>query len=402
MNPGLRVVVVICVLALVEGVAVSLLRPFIAPYAVSLGAGATVVGIAVALSQVSGLLIAVPFGAAADSIGSRRLVTSGAITLSAGAALLAFTGTIGGLLVSQFIIGLGTLAVGLAIQALATRPFGSEDHDPRRVTGFATFTLVGNLIGPALGGILIDLDGYATAFSAVVVMGLLSVLISLLLPSSRLLAETTQSIVAKVRVSGLTGLLLSPYRGAGDLFREPVVRIVVLASGLAVGLTHLRNSFLPLYFENLGWSSSLIGVLLSATAAAGIVSRVLHPVLDRRLPMWIYLGGSLVLGAVAIVATVLTSSLAVVVVTMVVSGFMLGAGNPITLTLVARRVATDRRGLAVGLRLTVNRLTTAVGPVLFGALATVGGVRMTMGAISAAGAVAGAAATRRFRAVSDD
>lgn len=394
-----RVIVVIAVVSFIEGTSTAMLRPFIAPYAASLGADAFVVGVAVALSQVPGFVLAVPFGAAADALGGRRLLIGGVLALSAGAGLLAWASNVPGLLASQLVIGMGTLGVGVALQALATRPVPGADHDPRRVTAFSTFILVGNLVGPIVAGVLIDYRDFAAAFAAVVVLGLVSIAVAPLLPSGR-------GARVRDRLAGEDGemdarrsmtLLWEPYRGAGTLFREGAVGIAVVASGVAVMLSHLRASFLPLYFEDLGWSASLIGVVLSVAALAGIASRVLHPLIDRHIPMWLYLAGCLVLGSLGITATVATSSLAVVVGAMAVSGFMLGASNPITLTLLARNIAAERRGLGVGLRLTMNRFGTASGPILFGALASFAGVRLTMAAMSLVAAGYGAAASRPFK-----
>lgn len=394
-----RIIVVIALVSFIEGASTAMLRPFIAPYAVSLGADAFVVGLAVALSQVPGFLLAVPFGAAADALGGRRLLMGGVLTLSLGAATLALTSNVGGLLASQLVIGMGTLGVGVALQALATRPVPGADHDPRRVTAFSTFILVGNLVGPILAGVLIDYRDFAAAFAAVVVLGVVSIAVAPLLPSGsgiRVRDRLTDDEGALDPRRPLT-LLWEPYRGAGSLFREGAVGIAVVASGVAVLLSHLRASFLPLYFEQLGWSASLIGVVLSVAALAGIASRALHPLIDRRLPLWLYLAGCLVLGSLAITVSVATSSLAVVVGAMAVSGFMLGASNPITLTLLARTVTAERRGLGVGLRLTMNRFGTAAGPMVFGALASLAGVRLAMAAMTLAGATYGVAASRPFR-----
>lgn len=396
-----RIIVVIAVISFIEGSSTSMLRPFIAPFAVSLGADALVVGLAVALSQAPGFIIAVPFGAAADLLGARRLLVAGVLGLSLGAALLATTTTIASLLASQLVIGIGTLGVGVALQAMATRPVLGADHDPRRVTAFSTFILVGNLVGPVAAGVLIDFRDYSTAFWAVVLLGVVSISVAPLLPRRK-----NDRVRMRDRVTADNGafdarrsmtLLWSPYRGATTIFRERTVRIAVLLSGVAVMLTHLRASFLPLYFEGLGWSASLIGVVLSVAALAGVLSRVLHPLIDRHVAMWLYMGACVVLGSIAITATVATSSLPVVLIAMAVSGFMLGASNPITLTLLARSVTADRRGLAVGLRLTINRLGTAAGPLAFGALAAVGGVQATMAGMTLAGAAFGAVSSWRFR-----
>jgi MFS family permease len=86
----------------------------------------------------------------------------------------------------------------------------------------------------------------------------------------------------------------------------------------------------------------------------------------RQLLIW-----SMVLPAAALVALPALDHVALLYVAMIVIGFGLGLGQPVTLAWVASRAPSDVRGTAIGLRLSGNRLGQMVLPAVVGA---VGGV----------------------------
>lgn len=375
-----------------------MLRPFVAPYAATLGAGSVFIGLVVAGMHIPGLFLAVPFGALSDRWGPRRLSRFGLAMLSGGAGLLALSDGLPTVLVSQLIIGVGTIGCALALQASATQDTNATEHDPRRVTAFSTFVLAGHLLGPVLAGYLTDSRGHEAAFAAVSALVAVSLLGTFRLPAWRTAASLdSDTASASGRLRFMARSVAEPYSGARHLARTPAITAVISASALAVTMSHLRTAFLPLHFEALGWPSVTIGLVLSVAAGAGLVSRAVHSYIDRRLPTWLYMAGSLVLGSAALGLAVATPSLTIIVASVAVSGFMLGAANPISLTLLARLVSQQQRSLSVGLRLTGNRLGTAVAPIIFGLVAAITGVQLALGLIAAAVAGSGGFLCRHLR-----
>lgn len=402
-RPADRTLVVISVLAFIEGSSTSIVRPFIAPYAATLGASVLVIGVAVTLAQLPGLLLAVPLGSAINRIGIRRILVCGVLLLGSGTLVMALSRNVAGLLLSQVVIGLGTLAAGLSLQALATSPVAELDHDPRLVTGLTTFTLVGGLVGPVVAGTMIDRYGYPSAFGSVAVLCSLSAATAMLLPRIRRLRESAPVGGTRApspnRVLHSLHRLASPYLGAGALMRDRLVAVTLVSSSIAVSMSNVRRSFLPLYFDEIGWTASAIGLVMSITAAAGIASRALHSTLDRRLRSWVYMGACLVIGAASLAVTVATTATTLIVGAMAVSGFALGAANPITLTMLARSVAPHRRGLGVGLRVTTNRLGSTSLPLVFSAAAAAGGLRLATVVLSSLTALVGGLSANTLRRI---
>lgn len=382
--------------AVAFGSAQSMLRPLVAPYAVTLGAGPLLAGFAVSLLALPGFFLAVPMGSIADRFGRRLLLLAGAVVLGVGGIVLTIVASLTGLFVGQLIIGLGVLALGVGLQAAASMPADGATVDVRRVSGFSTLLMVGHMTGPVLGGVLTDWGGHATAFAGLVVIAVGVGLVALWLPrgegSSAGAAERGEKTGARANATNL----FASYPQARALARERGVLAVVVASSLGVGLLQVRSAFVPLHLDAVGWSASAIGLALSGAGLAGLVARAFFPWLDRRFSSQGLMTVSLVIGAASLSGAVLTTSTEVVFVSLAVSGFALSPTNPLTLVMMSRLISVDRRGLGVGLRLTLNRFSNWVAPVALGGVAALAGIQASLVACSLAAAAAGAAVGRRL------
>lgn len=386
-----RSMLLVLLVALVFACAQSMVRPLVAPYATTLGAGPLLAGLAVSLQPLPGFVLAVPLGATADRFGQKRVLIGGASLLALGGVVLSSVPTLAGLFVGQVIAGAGVLGLGIGGQATATMPVGDKTVDVRRVSGYSTALMVGHMVGPMLGGFVTDLGGYRAAFTALVVIAAGTGLLSALLPRP---ARPCGGAERRRRAASFS--LLASYPQARRLARHRGVMAAVLASSIGVGLLQIRSAFLPLHLDQLGWSASGIGLALSGAGFAGLISRTVFPVVERRFSTRLLLTFGLVTGAGALSVAVLTDSAALVFVAVAASGFVLSPTNPLTLIAMSRFVGAGQRGLAVGLRLTMNRLSNWLAPVLIGGLAALAGIQPALVASSIVIAAAGAAVGRRL------
>lgn len=107
-------------------------------------------------------------------------------------------------------------------------------------------------------------------------------------------------------------------------------------------------------------------------ASLGI--RVLLPALTRAVSSGRVLVWSTAVGVVAISVTPAFATMWPLVLAAVLLGCQMGLNPPITVELMARFSTATERGLAAGMRTTVNRLAQMVQPVLFGGMASVIGL----------------------------
>jgi MFS family permease len=178
------------------------------------------------------------------------------------------------------------------------------------------------------------------------------------------------------------------------------VQLAVLSSAGVFVAVSVRQAFLPVALQELGYPATVIGALISLGALAAVLVRPLMPLVSRRL------GGSARTLVVAMAAVALgvgllgaATSLWAFVVLGVVVGFGTGVGLPLSIVTVASHVDPRHRGAALGLRLSLNRAAQLVMPVLVGAVIGAFGFGAgfgVAGALLAALAVAAALRVGRF------
>lgn len=318
-----------------------------------------------------------------------RLVQGSALVLAAGAGVVALAPDVWGVAVGTVVLGLGHLLFTITGQAAIARYSGDAELD----LGFGWFTAsysVGQAVGPLLGGVVVgtgsveaagrlaDIDLALWAGSALAVLALPVLLLPLgTLPRARRAPGVEHDVAARAPVRQVLGL-----RGVGS---------AMFASMALLATMDILIAFMPVVGERAGVSPVVVGWLLAVRGAAGIVSRVLLPVLSRRLSRRSLLiasvvaaGLSLALAPVFIRDTLITGSL------LAVGGFFLGLGQPLTMTLISTRVPLRWRSQALAVRLMGNRIGQVAFPLLAGLvvapLGPVGAIWLACAVLIASGA----------------
>ncbi len=359
------------------------LRPLMAPYVASLGARPHLVGFAVGIQAIPGLLMAIPLGYLADRAGARVPIGLGGLGMAAGATMLFALPTLPGVFAAQIVFGAGAIAAWIGIQAglvAFTRSGGDQRVERvRNISRNSLFMSAGQVVGPTLGGILTDRLGIRAAFGFVMAAAIAIAVSSRLLerherssepdeePAPELEAEAVAAEPAPAQV--VAARRGSDFRtGVGDLARSRGVVVAMLASFLGLFMLDVRTSFHPLYLDSIDFSSTEIGLILSAGAFCMFLARPMLPVLSRvlrdRTIVMLILG----VGAWAVCLVVFTSSFATIMVLSLVAGTVLGLSQPFTLSLIANYSPQGRGGLGVGFRMVANRSAHLLSPIVLGAL----------------------------------
>ena len=326
----------------------TLLLPLLA---LRFGVGAGGIGLLVAGAAVLPLLLAVPIGTAVDRWGARRIMA------------LSFAGTAVALLpmvvqpsltwlVVAFVIG-SALQNGFIIGAQALiAALGAEGRSREVAYGWWTTAMAaGQVVGPIAAGVLLDFSGVRPAFAVVTA--------SLAIAAALMLA---------MRSRGRSETFVPPFRwrAAVGLLRDRTVGIAVLTSAAAVWAMTIHATFLPVHLESLAMSAATIGVLLSLRSAAAVVIR---PVMPQVIAL---LGGreraaayTLVTLAAGLAGVLVSPSPWVIGLWVVLFGAGHGLSQPLSMVMVADRVAARERGAALGVRLMLNRLSQVLAPLMF-------------------------------------
>ncbi len=363
-------------------------------YAVALGLDAATVGLLVALPNVFPVLLAVPAGRAVDGKGALRWMLVGSLGLVSAPLIVATVGGTGSLVVAQLLLGLFHVFLTLASQAFVAT-LGTRASFERDFAWYSTSLAAGRLGGPLLAGVMIDAAGFRPAFAVVTGALLLSTGLVATLRRWRPEHDATAATPDQPRDEPSAGSRLAapppagarPRPGARALLGNVGLQLAVLSSAGVFVAIAVRQAFLPVYLSELSYSATSIGALLSLGGLAAVLVRPIMPLLSRTM------GGparTLVVAmsavAIGVGLTGLVSSYGVIALLTVIAGLGAGVGLPLSIVTVASHVDPRSRGLALGVRLSLNRVAQLVAPVAVGAVVAASG--FALGFALAGGALA--------------
>lgn len=378
----------ILVISLLNGTAVYAIRPMASYRALQLGAGPVELGLIASSYAVLSLFAAFLIGRWTDRLGPPRFMVAGASLLAISALSAIWIESIIGLAIGQALLGLGQIMNLVSAQTLVANQATRDQRDER----FGLYAMVasgGQLIGPGVAGIIAG--GIADEIAV---------------PGVNLLPVFVFAAVVALASVSLSGFLVRQARNQPQVARpasssghvsaaravlgRPSIPQAMLAS-LAVILTiDLLVAYLPAYGEANHLPVELIGLLLATRAGGSMVSRLFMGRLIRQLGRGQVLTWSMLIAGVAIAMLPLLTNPAILVGLMLVLGFGLGVGQPMTIAWVANRVPREERGTALGVRLTGNRLGQLVLPALMGTLAGAAGLAVmfwTLAVVLGGGAI---------------
>jgi MFS family permease len=346
--------------------ALYLARPVTSYRALALGADARAVGLITAAFALVPLVVAVPLGRASDRWRPGWLLTGGIALGALACALLGLAGSLPGLALASAVLGLGHLALTLAGQSLIARQSGDDRHD-RDFGLYAAAASAGQLIGPALAGIVLGAAGRsledATTAGFLVAAGLMALAVPTSLGTDRLGPAGRPRDRSEGR----------PLR-AGELIGARGVPAGMFASLAILATVDVLTAYLPVLGTQRGIPPAVVGGLLSLRAAASILSRVLIPWMVGRLGRVRLLAASAAGSALLTAALPLAGGTAALAVLLAAAGFLLGIGQPLTMSMVVQAVPEGTRGTALAIRLTGNRFGQVATPAAAGLVAGAAGV----------------------------
>lgn len=327
--------------------------------ALELGANSFTVGILAALYSVFPLLLAVYAGRISDRFGVRTPILLGSIGITLGLLLPALHGGLAVLILCPALIGLGQIFFHVSIH----NAIGSIGESTDRARNFSTFALgasVATFIGPSLAGFSIDTNGFRVTFVLLAAVSLSVVLLALLFRGALPPRGEKEEQPAGQR--------------ALDLLKDAPLRRTLIMSGVTLTGIELFSFYMPVYGQSIGLSATQIGLVLSSYAAAAFVVRLLMQDLARRFGEGGVLTGSLFAATVTYALFPFLSGTPMLVATAFLLGLGLGCAQPLTIMLTYHHAPPGRSGEALGMRLTVNKITQIAIPLVFGGIGSVFGL----------------------------
>ncbi|GAB3296862.1 MFS transporter [Parasphingorhabdus pacifica] len=338
--------------------------------ALALGGDSVTVGIIAASFALAPLLVALPVGRAVDR---RHVITAlvvGSVLTTTGAGLASTSTNLVMLGGANVILGLGQLLFTVGGQGMIAKRCSSDELD-RRFGGLTLGVSLGQAVGLPLGGVVTALlatggDHVDTtpALLTATALALLSVPLTCFL---RMPPTATSPGERSDRQSGLT------------MLRAPGMKPAMYSSLAVLASVDVLTAYLPVFGHHYGIGVHTVTALLTARTLASLVSRFLLTRLVQTFPRRLLIVSATLCSAVPMALIPILPYPWVLVVCMVIAGFFMGIGQPLTMTWVVSLVTEQNRGAALSLRLSGNRLGQVAIPYAAGALAGVSGVGAVFG-----------------------
>ncbi len=363
-RPGIRqtfrdneAFLILCVQVGVLHIGQSLIVPILPLYAKSFAVGAWWIGFLLAMQAVPRVFANMPAGRLADQWGAHRLLAlaAGIVTLSAIAGALAPNYEV--LLLTRLVQGVGTAisqTAGLTYTANISRP----ENRARLISLFQGSFLLGNGIGPVIGGVTAQYFGYRAPFVLYALLAAVTgVWMLLRLPDPRTLAGGAAHRTAR------PGFLQSM---RGLLGHSGVLLACLMGLLAAYTRAGSRDMALPLLGEGLGATEGQIGLALTVIFVANVAVLYVAGTLADRYGSKAVIVPSWVLTAVGLAVMAWAPGYGLLLVGSGVYGLAAGIGNPVPAVYIANAVEAEAQGMALGAFRTFNDIGLIIGPLVMG------------------------------------
>jgi MFS family permease len=277
---------------------------------------------------------------------------------------IALVQSVAWVVVLSVVLGLGHLAAVVATQGLVARGSDESSYD-RRFVAFSFAGNLGQLLGPALGGLAAG-GSVAPDTTRALLVG--AVLLAAIVPLTAFvrLPHVRQPARSRGEGAAASGSLIG-------ILRTPGVARAIIVGTVVISSIDILTVYLPAIGEQRAWSIGLVGGLLALRAGASLVTRFFLAGLVARFGRGPMLAASMAVSAVGLLLMPIFDSVPLFAGLMIVAGAGLGIGQPLCLAWVASAATPGTRATALAVRLMGNRLGQVALPVAAGAMAAFSG-----------------------------
>ena len=341
-----------------------ILRPMITYRALELDASPTTVGIVAAIFALLPVLMALTFGRWVGIFGEGRFVIFGTVGLFLSSALLLVAHSNPLLALAAALSGIAHLACMVGGQTMVSLKSPNDKYEEN--FGYYTFSAsLGQMIGPILAAVVAGTNGVLPASTASAFIAAMVVSLIALLPS--VTWRNDQPTIVAVRKEEGT------LKSAGKLLKNKKVFAAIYTSMAISSVGDILLVFLPLYGTEKSFSSFSIGVIIAIRAGASMLSRISLGAMSARYSTKRILIFSNVISVATFSVMGFAPNPLILGLLVLIAGFSLGVGQPLTMSLVSLATKPEERAMAVSARLTGNRLGLFLIPAAAGVLATSAG-----------------------------
>ena len=338
-----------------------MLKVVVPLWALHLNMSPTMIGVAIGAAAVLPLILAIHGGVLMDRLGTRRVTLFFAFLTTVLIPLYPAMPLFSAVVILQMLTGLTTNLNWMGVQTLICQ---FTKGDTAAIGRFSFWSRLGLLGAPILIGVIWDLFGPWGAFLVTSACG------GLTLAALFLMGDTRPVSKAPALGAGALTPRLSDYAKAFALISIPAVAFIVVATFLRISSSGIQTSFYVVYLDGIGFTGTLIGVLIAASELSGSFGALLAgPMVKIMRPHWVLLlfaGASIFFISIT---PLLGGILVLLFIASALRGGCQGLSQPVMFSILSRAVGANEQGMSIGLRTTANRLATMIVPVIMGAIA---------------------------------
>lgn len=336
-------------------------------WAVLQGASPTEIGILVGAKSMITFFLAIHGGALMDRLGTRRVMLFFAAVSGSLAALYPVLPWFPLMVTLQMLIGFAGNMSWIGAQTIIAQLTKGE---PGKIGQFSFFARLGNVMAPLLMGLLWDFAGPTVSFLGVSLWaGLMFLVITQI--------ENPQKADTLVGRIGWRDILprLSDYTGSLKLALLPLVAFTLAISFMRHATNGVENSFFIVYLRDVGFAGTMIGVMFSVAEITNSFASLAAGRVARWLPIpWLMLGFTTVSIALLAITPLMGGAFLLLAIAHSMRRGFEGLVQPLMFSLQAKAVPSHVQGSIVGLRVTNNRLSSIITPIVMGLIVETFGI----------------------------
>jgi len=334
---------------------------------------AFLIGLIVASRQILPVLLAIHGGALMDRLGARRVMLVLGAVGAICTATYPFFPVVGMVILLQMLCGLAESLGWVGSQTLV----GTLLKGHPTYTGRLSFALrLGGFLGPWLCGIAWHQYGPTIGFFSIAGWITMGWIAGWLVPAG---AERRPPSADQLRVADFLPLW-SDYAATFRMIAIPAVGLVVAVTFMRQTGSGIQLSFYPVWLKQIGVNAADIGFMVGCSHILSASTSLSVGAMTR----WIAAHWLMVITIALSIATIaITPALGADYITLpgagrvyvillgviCLRGLAQGLNMPLMMSIGMQAVSSHEQGKIVALRITVNRLTSAVIPLIMGAIA---------------------------------
>lgn len=323
-------------------------------YAIHLEASNFQLGTIIALAALFPMTLAIYAGKISDLLGSRYPLIFGTFGVSIALLLpCLFAEKLFILYISQSMFGLANIFFIVSIQNLIGQLSTSETVTNNFAINSLSVSLA-SFVGPLLTGTTIDRLGFGHAYF---LLSILAAIPCIIITFNIVKLPHILPLVKKDTQNSFLDLLSS-----NSLRKSYAISAVIL-----IGVV-IYDFYFPIYGKHLGFSASIIGIILSSNAAAYFIARLFMASLIKKFDERIVFIGCLFIASVSFTLIPFLKGFIALTIVSFLMGLGLGCCQPLSIVMVYNSSPKGRTGEVLGLRLMINNIVQFLVPIIFGSI----------------------------------